>query len=222
LPDGPEKEEIYRDVLKLDPTYVEAKLGLGLAEIARGDKNTGLRRIATAVATVPNNAQVRYFAARGLAAAGEVNAAADEAARASELDPKNCDYRLFAAGMAVDARRFEKTLEILKPLLLRRPEYKGVRLFAAIALHHLNQSALARTLLEPYLVVNSRHAIALYYDGLVKSALQDWNGAVLAFQRCLNAAPAYRQAHQGLATCYTKLGNPAAANRHLQLFRQGK
>ena len=222
LPNGVEKEEMYRGVLKRDPSYVEAALGLGLAEIANGKKDEGLKRVAATVAKVPNNAQVRYFAARGLVAAGQLNPAADEAAKASELDPGNFDYRLMAAGLAVEARRFQKSLEILKPLLLRRPDYKGVRFYAAIALHHLNQNAQARTLLEPYLVANPTHAVALYYDGLVKSALQDWNGAIGAFQLCLQAAPAYREAHRGLAACYAKLGNQKDANRHREIFRQGK
>jgi tetratricopeptide (TPR) repeat protein len=206
LPIGAEKEKMFLKAIELEPGFTGAHLGLAMTHVKMGKTQEGLDRLQEWVGRAPNNAQVRYAAGRILSMAGKVIAAASQSEIAMGLDPDNSEYRHMAGKLAVEAKRYAKAFEILKPLLDYRPDYRATRFHAGVALRNMDRANDAIILLEHYAATHGGGAKALYELGRAKMSVSDWRGAAQAFKGCLLADPAFGDARQKLAECQRRRG----------------
>jgi tetratricopeptide (TPR) repeat protein len=138
------------------------------------------------------------------------------------LDPRRIHERLWLAQSLLDRNQVNRAL--VECEMVRRQAPGNPRVQLMFGLCHFEQGGLdeARRELESAAAssIDARDRLqALVILGQIASASQDYDLAARRYEEATKIAPNDSAAHYGLGTVLSKLGNVAAAERHLQRSR---
>jgi tetratricopeptide (TPR) repeat protein len=218
--DAPAALLALRRALELAPnseealaTYAQISLGVR-APVPAILSLEPLRRMCPTVAQYPYLLGVAYMQA------GDMPAAADALREAERLEPDRV-MTLVALGLALDNR---KLYGEAKPILLRalEREPENVEAVAALAeaeeglgeLEHAEEHA------QRALAKAEGHATANLVAGMLRMKQGRYAEARDAFEKAVAADPGGSKAHYQLSLAYARLDDPAASQRHLQLYQR--
>ncbi len=150
----------YERALTLDPTAVDALLGIVNLDVAAKQLDQAQRRVDAQLAKVPDNAPLLLVAARAYATAGRWTDAETTLQKAVALDPSSMDaYRLlgelYGRQGRLDAARQE-----YERIVAARPNDVGARTLVGMLLQAESKTADARKEYEKILSINPRAAVA--------------------------------------------------------------
>jgi tetratricopeptide (TPR) repeat protein len=190
--------ELYREVLKAEPSSKEALTGLTVALIESGKGDEAISQLESLIKTEPNRADLR-------AQLGELyltkspEKALEQYSAASKLEPSQLNHRIGAGSALVKLRRFQEAASLLRETLAQNPK-EGVAYFAhtnlATALFEMDDFANAAR--EFIWVLNhqrdrKRTTVTLYFLGICLDKLGDYEQAMKAYQQFLSQATGENQ-----------------------------
>jgi tetratricopeptide (TPR) repeat protein len=172
------------------------------------------------VELAPEWAVSHHWLARALAQLGRGEEAADESARASDLDPRSVRYAYRAAHDAQSVRRYEECLRFLERVHAAAPSHELSRFLEGFSLQRLGRRpeaiAAYRRFLEErpdYVQARFNLAHALMEEGETREAIEE-------FIRTLELRPDYHEVYYHLARCWRELGDEETARLHQGLWEE--
>lgn len=197
LADHPAAIESFRAALKIDPTYVPARVWLADVLMAEGDLETSLAEYTSLVRDFPELAIAHYGLGRLAATAGNAKAAVSHYQRAIDVAPQFGAAHYALALAYRDLGRNDLTESHVRAFHrwgARRPRPPDPLLVKVESLR-----ATARDLLE--------EAATLGRSGKLEES-------VSVHLKALEADPTAAQAHVNLISLYGRLGRPEQAEKH--------
>lgn len=151
-----EAQVLYRQVLAVEPSNVDAHHLMGLLALGRHDVLTASTHFERVVRLRPGVAEYRSNFGHTLRLLGELNRAEDELRRATVIDPNFADGWINLGLVLLDRERLDEAVVALETAVCRAPRS---------ALSHLNLgSALLRAGRPDDAITSSQTAIALAPD----------------------------------------------------------
>ncbi|MFC1595781.1 tetratricopeptide repeat protein [Candidatus Margulisiibacteriota bacterium] len=188
------REKHLRHALKLTPNYIVPKINLGLLLVNRGDNQTGLQLLQTAVAQDPKRAQSHFWLSRGYFLSQkypEALASVREAARLNPGQPRNL-YE--AARQNQLTGRYKDSIKYLQAIIAKNPGYKNAGLLLGFAYQKLKMEEEAILVYRQYL--NHKPADYQAHFNLAYAYMEkgEYQKAISGFKKVLELKPDYREA----------------------------
>ena len=146
---------------------------------------------------------------------------------ASDLNPSDPTPYLFLGKLqSVDPTPSRASVEKLERFARLQPDNAQANYFYALSLWNSRQNnndqviALARTLLEKAVRLDPKLGAAFLELGILESEENNLPGALASFQKAVDASPQLTQAHYRLAQAYRQAGDPARAQKELELYQR--
>ncbi len=139
----------YREMLKLQPDNVDARVGLARCLYLQGGKDASEQELRRAVRQNPGDAPANYFLGRALEARGKSDEAAEHYRRAIASDPKHGGAQFFYAGRLMARGEYAEAARRYAAVVGLAPRDLSARVMEAVAMIASGgQDAAARTRLE--------------------------------------------------------------------------
>jgi tetratricopeptide (TPR) repeat protein len=176
-----EAKKFFEAAVELNPSYVDAWLGLSLTLVELGlyDEAREAQEKARHIrqgAPGEMDAYLKQKIANRYSEIGEIltssgwpEKAVTEYQRALELCPEFVDIRLRLANAYMDGGNLEKALEQFGHILQMQPDYFPARVRYGLALYSLDRSAEARAAWEYVLQRSPNHRVAKMYMNLIET-----------------------------------------------------
>jgi tetratricopeptide (TPR) repeat protein len=229
----------FEKAVRLGP-YAFSYLNLGNAQVTRGNFDTGIANLRTAVSLWPTAPEPHLYLGYGLSRVGRLREAESEMRRALEIRPNYPKAYRFLADIFEQQDRKNEAIATLQSLVNLDPSQTWAssrirrikegnsaiqnsemyRRFA-VAFSHQKAGRLNQAIAgyEQLLKDQPDHiqgrfnlAVALHHQG--KCA-----GAIRHFERVLTLQPSYSGAHWHLAECYRTLGDEDKAASHAKSYQ---
>lgn len=197
----------------------EALLAKGRELLKSGHFGQALAPLAQFKEAFPQDARGWYYSGLALAADRRWREAAVDLSAAVERDPKNLEYRLFAASALAEIEQLESALTILAPYDGEQIDHQSEpRLLWTLADLHYRRQQYGEALraLRRYEQVepdDPRGHVRIGRIHLLESRFEE---AAKAFQAALGEAPKSAAAFQGLGLAQSRMGQAEAARKSLE------
>ena len=140
--------------------------------------------------------------------------------RAAQLEPDEFAWRYYLAMALQQQARLDEALDNLNAALRLRPGYAPALIEKGDLLFQLGRFRESGVAYQSLLAQDPNSAAALYGVAKVRSAEQDFAGAVDFYGRACRAYPAFGAAYYGLALAERSLGHEAESARNFDLARR--
>jgi tetratricopeptide (TPR) repeat protein len=220
-----------RRVLEMDPGMLSAHLLIGSALFALKKYKRAEQEIVTyiSMAREKRKPAVRFMGfeadipaamvliAKCRLADGGIKSAEEVLREAVALDPGLADGHILLGRIAFERTEFAGAAKYFARAAELLPHEERLRFELARSLMGAGAVDRARDTIERAIGDGLESAGLLRCLGLVSIKLRDFEAAVAAYERSLEAEPGNAEAHRMLAGLYHKLGDDAAAERHLTI-----
>jgi tetratricopeptide (TPR) repeat protein len=204
-----ESEELYRQVLGLNPEAVLALEGLGVLMFQEGRTAEAAALFERGVAVKPGSARMHANLAEAQRVLGRPENALEHLRKAEELNPAFAQVWNTRGLIAYDAGRYAEADAAYREAIAREPRLSAAHINRANALQALHRSSEAITALRQALVIEPDNPTALSNLGQLLCDLSDpdvLEEAERLCRRAAAAAPGLAQAHEYLGNNLRALG----------------
>lgn len=201
-----------RAVVTMEPTFTNAHLMLGEVLGRLGEFEEAVRSYEAGAATAPLAAEPRFALGQLMESAGRFDAAATAYQAAIRLAPH--DHEIVERFLALRAGRgtLDAGAEDLRSLARDFPDSAAIWTGLAKAERLRGQATLASDALRRALAIDADDPDALTLEGEARLETRDARGAIDAFQRAVDRAPASVEARFGLARSLLAAGRTREAD----------
>lgn len=206
----------YRNAVRANPNYGDARYALALALLEMGDPASALKEMVRAADLLPDRADVQLQAGRLLLLAGQFEDAKARAEKVLEKDLRNVDALILQGNASAGLRDFDAAITQLQKAVQEAPnEGKSYAALGAVQQLQGNVQEAERSLKNALSVaprsVGAHLALANYYWSTGNRGQAE---QVLASAKAI--APRDRNVLQGLLYVYLATGRANEAKGHLQ------
>ena len=195
-----EAEQIYRRILNLHRTDLEARRRIGVIRLQQGRAAEALALFEPLAAEAPDNADIRIY--RGLARqeVGRRDEALADFDQALTLQPGNALALLYRGNLLLEAGLFAEALESYDRLLIVAPGYDEAWFRRGSALWLLDRHDAALAAYAKALELNPGRFSAAFNSGTVLLKLERYDEAFAAFEKARLLSPQHRYPLGGAAS----------------------
>ncbi|MDD3001682.1 MAG: tetratricopeptide repeat protein, partial [Candidatus Riflebacteria bacterium] len=116
-----EAEQVYKDILKIDPMVTDAEVGLANLQLEQGFIEKTVNLVNEILSKNPDNAKARFIKAKALLENELYAESLEEAEYAYAKNPANIEYRIFSALVNVRNFQVQTAIEDLNQILQQYP-----------------------------------------------------------------------------------------------------
>jgi putative PEP-CTERM system TPR-repeat lipoprotein len=206
----------YRNAIKIDPRFGEARLKLAQSYEQSGDTVNAFREYVRAADLLPDNAELQLTTARYLLAAGQFEEARARAQRAVDRAPKNAQAHIVLGSAIAGMKDLEGALKEIEEAISLDPASsagytnKGGLLFAQGRRDDALANFQKAVEIEPR-SINAQLALASYYWTIASV-----KEAETAIARALAIDPANGIANRSMALLYLSTGRAMEAEPYVK------
>jgi tetratricopeptide (TPR) repeat protein len=196
-----EAEQIYRLILKLEPSHAGAVSALGTIFLQYGQFEAAERQLAVAIGMNPNDPLAYVNRGLALKELGRHYEALASCQKAILLDPGNADAYCNCGLALRELNRLDEALTGLDRAIALRPAFPDALSNRGIVLKDLGRLDEALRSLERAIALRPDSREALNNHGLVLHDLERYAEAIASFDRAISLDPGYAAAlnNRGLA-----------------------
>lgn len=204
-------EQIYRQVLEVQPDQPDAVHLVGVIAHQVGNQQEALARIARAVQLRPNDAAFHNSLAAAQLAADQPNEAIESCRRALTIEPEFAEAAN-NLGLALSAvGRHGQALAVLETAVATNPRNADLRSTLAMVLRRLGRLDQAEWEARAALQIDPHSAEACNVLGMAAQDRQDASRAADYFRRAVEADPRHAHAYANLGAALLEIGQPESA-----------
>ncbi len=215
------REKHFRKSMELAPWYPLARINYGLTLMSQGKKKEGLKHVEIGWKMGPQAGQNSFLTAMGYKMAGETKKAAALAAMSAHAIPI-IRYQYEAAFLLIKANQPELAIPFLEQVRQKNPDFEFSGYLLAVAYEKTGRTEDAIAAYELYIPRHPQDFFARLNLAKLYLQQEDCPRAIEGLQQALSLNSQLPEAHQHLATCYKKMGNPEEAKKHLAIWKQHK
>jgi len=197
-----EARKRFENALELDPTYVQARVHLGVVQRTQKDLQGALNTLAPAMNETSPNAEVLVEAGRTLAAAGRDEDALKQFDAAAKADPKTPGVQLEMAMALQRLGRQGEAVPWFQQAIEREPTNEMALTNLGLALTLTGKGKDALEYFKRALAVNSNDPVAYKDLGVCHIQLSAFDEAIEDFKKALALEPDDPQLHYDLGLAY--------------------
>jgi tetratricopeptide (TPR) repeat protein len=212
-------EQHYREAIRMEPGNVFSHINLGLLLMGTDRVEEGLKLVRRAVTLVPDWALAHYWLSRALSQLGEVQEAAAESARASDLDPRQHEHAYQAAYDAQLVGDYPASLRYLERLHSLVESHKESLFLQGFALQQTGALEASIPTYRKFLQQQPSHYQAHFNLAHALMRTGQYEQAIPEFEKTLLLKPGYTEVHYHLSNCFRRLGRSAEAAHHTALYQ---
>ena len=197
---------LYRETIRLMPSYGLAYAPLGVALCKTGRLAEGIQELQLAVKLEPDSAQVHADLADALAQDGQGEEAINEYKKAISLDPDDLDARNLLGVLLENAGHLDEAIQQFEEVIRRNPAY--VRAYNNLGLALESQGRLDQAFAEftKAAQLDPHDAKGHFNLGMILKARGRLDEAIGEFEEGLKLEPDTPQAHCGLGVMLGQKG----------------
>ena len=202
-----EAEQLYRQVLAVDPNHIDALHMLGVLAYQAGRPEAAVDLIGRAIALNPANPSFHNNMGEALRYLGRLDEAVAHLSKATELDPDAAEGHMNLGNAFKQQGQLERAIICYRLALELRPDYAEAHMNLGVALMEQGKSADAAVHYRKALSVNPNFPEALMNLAIVLQDRGDFAQAVAHYRRALELRPHYAVAHYNLGNALLERGN---------------
>jgi predicted O-linked N-acetylglucosamine transferase (SPINDLY family) len=204
-------ENLYREVLRIEPGNPDALHLLGVLIAQRGDAAGAVPLLRDAAAARPEMQMFHMNLGHALADSGRLDDAIAAYRRAAECAPTQPQPWFNLAGVLLRTGRYADADSACRKAVELAPDHAEALALHAIVLVRLGQAAAGVELMRD--AARRRPIAASFYRrlGAALEAERDWPNALDAYRRVVSAEPEDWGAWAGIGVLESNLGEPDAA-----------
>lgn len=211
-----EGSELLKQAIALDPTAVDAHLGLARLAIAQGRGVAGaLEHVESALAAQPRDAEAWVMKADLLRANGDAAGAAEAYRQALQSDANHHGARLALATLLIQRNQVDAARAELDKVRKSAPDNLLAYYVSATLAYREKRYPQAREDLQRVLQITPKHLPSLLLSGSVHYALGEFQVAARHLSDVVTAMPSQVYARKMLAATYVRLDQLDAAEAAL-------
>jgi Flp pilus assembly protein TadD len=203
----PEAEELYRQILAVDPNHVDALHMLGVLAYQAGKPEAAVDLIGRAIALNGTNPSFHNNIGEALRYLGRFDEAAAHFAKATELDPAAAEGHMNLGNAFTQQGRLEAAIGCYRRALDLNPNYAEAHMNLGVALKQQGKTDEAAVHYRKALSVNPNFPEALMNLAIVLQQRGDFAQGVAHYRRALELRPHYAGAHYNLGNALLERGN---------------
>jgi len=193
-----EAEQLYQQILRVDPDHDEALHDLGLLAYRVGKHDRASELIGQAIQRNPRNALYHF----NLGVVRHKQSRLDDAVAAYEravtLNPQHAEAQNNLGNAYRDQGKLDQAVSSYRTALRIKPEYAEAHNNLGVALKEQGRLDDALASYEHALNLNPNHAEAHCNRGIVLKEQRKLDDAIASFQQALRIKPDYAKAHHNL------------------------
>jgi tetratricopeptide (TPR) repeat protein len=197
-------EQIYRQILTLQPNHPDAWHLLGLIAYQAGKHAIAIQYMAYAIELQPSVAAFHSNLGLSYRALGKLDQAAACWRRAVELEPDHAEALNNLGNVLLEQGNPDEALACLRHALQGKPDYAEAHYNLGNAWKHQERYAEAVLCYRRALELKPDHAEAQNNLGVALKDLGKVDEAIACFQRLLQRKPDYAEAHNNLGNALRK------------------
>jgi len=206
-----EAEDLYRQVLAVDPNHVDALHMLGVLAYQSGKAEAAVDLIGRAIALNGANASFHNNMGEALRYLGRLDEAVGHFSTATELDPDGAEGHMNLGNAFKQQGQLERAIICYRRALELKPDYPEAHVNLGVALMEQGKSNEAATHYRKALSLNPNFPEALMNLAIVLQHRGDFAQAVAHYRRALELRPHYAVAHFNLGNALLERGNLSEA-----------
>jgi predicted O-linked N-acetylglucosamine transferase (SPINDLY family) len=199
-------EQIYRQILNVEPNQADALHLLGVASAQLGKHQDGAEWIRQALTLAPNWAEAQYNLGKALRDQGKLDDAIASYRRVLELKPDYSEAHNNLGMAFKDQGKLDEAVACYRRALELKPDYAEAHSNLGVALQKQHKLAEAIVSYRRVLELNPRHTDAHNNLGIVFAEQWKLDEAVACYRRALELKPDYAQAHSNLGIALQEQG----------------
>jgi Flp pilus assembly protein TadD len=203
----PEAEDLYRQVLAVDPNHVDALHMLGVLAYQAGRAEAAVDLIGRAIALNGANPSFHNNMGEALRYLGRLDEAVAHFTKATELDPDAAEGHMNLGNAFKQQGQLERAIICYRRALELRADYAEAHMNLGVALMEHGKSNDAATHYRKALSINPNFPEALMNLAIVLQHRGDFAQAVAHYRRALELRPHYAVAHFNLGNALLERGN---------------
>lgn len=209
-------EEIYRQIIQIDPNHADALQLLGTIAFQTGHFDAAIELVERAIQAAPGHAPFWYNLGVIHKEMGAADKAIDCYLHALEIDPNHADTHNNLASLYQSVGNPGKAQHHFEAALLLRPENIGILNNLGVLHYEQNRPDAAIACYEKALSLNPARADILNNLGLALMEKGQTQAAVDAYRHALQFDPTLAETYNNLGYALRILGYPAEAVAHYQ------
>lgn len=202
-----EAEDLYRQVLAVDPNHVDALHMLGVLAYQAGRAEAAVDLIGRAIALNGTNPSFHNNMGEALRYLGRLDEAVAHLTKATELDPDAAEGHMNLGNGFKQQGQLERAIICYRRALELRPDYAEAHMNLGVALMEQDKSNEAAAHYRKALAANPNFPEALMNLAIVLQHRGDFAQAVAHYRRALELRPHYAVAHFNLGNALLERGN---------------
>jgi tetratricopeptide (TPR) repeat protein len=206
-----EAEQLYRQVLAVDPNHADGLHLLGVIAHATGHNEAAVDLIGKAIARNDRVADFHCNIGAALHALGRMPEAETHYKRALKLNPDHVESYNNFGNVLKERGKLEEAQRQFKRALARRPNYADAHYNLGNVFLDLGQTDEAIRHYQQAIALTPAMAKAHYNLGQALHAQGKLDEAVTSYGQAVASQPGWAEAHRTLATLWRKLDRPAEA-----------
>ena len=206
-----EAEDLYRQVLAVDPNHVDALHMLGVLAYQSGKAEAAVDLIGRAIAINGANASFHNNMGEALRYLGRLDEAVGHFSKATELDPDGAEGHMNLGNAFKQQGQPERAIICYRRALELRPDYPEAHVNLGVSLMEQGKSNEAAIHYRKALSINPNFPEALMNLAIVLQHRGNFAQAVAHYRRALELRPHYAVAHFNLGNALLERGNLSEA-----------
>ena len=206
-----EAEDLYRQVLAVDPNHVDALHMLGVLAYQAGRAEAAVDLIGRAIALNGSNPSFHNNIGEALRYLGRFDEAVAHFTKATELDPDAAEGHMNLGNAFTQQGQLDAAIGCYRRALDLNSNYAEAHMNLGVALKQQGKNDEAAAHYRKALTVNANFPEALMNLAIVLQQRGDFTQAVALYRRALELRPHYAGAHFNLGNALLERGNLAEA-----------
>lgn len=202
-------EEVYREILEVNPESSRALSGMGEVMLTRESYTEAKDYFQEAIDIDPDNAAAYLGQAKAFQALGQVDEAVQTFESALAGNPDNLQARYALGLLYFDLENYESTIPHLREILQVKPEWSNLRRKLITAYTELGQYGEAADQAEVLLEQDPDNADLVLYTAQLEARAGRTSSAIDRLEGVIGSTGS-RDAYIMLATIYRDIGNRGA------------
>jgi tetratricopeptide (TPR) repeat protein len=204
-------EQIYREVLRVEPQHLDALFLLGMVARQAGRNDVACEYFGQVLRCKPDYAEAHNNLGNALAALGRLDEAAASYRRAIALKPDLADAHNGLGAALTRQGKADEAVASCRQALRLRPNYALAQVNLGNALKDLGRLDDAVACYHEALRLQPDMLDAYNHLGLAHAARKEWDEALACYRRALQLQPRYFEGHVNLGNALAAAGDRDAA-----------
>lgn len=209
-------ENIYREILKIEPDNFSALHHLGLIYYQRRNYDIAIDYIKKALLVNPNNSHAYYNLGNIYKEKGLINEALESFQKAIDLDPKNVDAYNNKGLIHQETNQLDEAIICFTKAIQLNPNH--ITAYYNLGVVYKNKKLYDEAIqcFQKVLSLNPNIIAAYHHLGIIYQEKEQINEAITNYQRALQLNPTIAQLYSNLGIAFQKQGrlDDAMTNYH--------